>query len=265
MEIIKIVEKANQSIMEQLATEKKPGLVCPSGVSPHFDMDYPLTLRAVTVIKLHLLTLAYSGVATADFDYEKSASVIQKAGESAEKELLSACDGKNVLKGTFFITALFVACYFRLYAKNVPITEQSLSKEIAGLSAKLKPARDTKGAFVRESFDVGGALDEARSGYKTVFEISLPLYRKLIEEGMPKADVNRKTLLKLIATIDDTCMYSRQCSLVDDAKKVAEYVFENYNDENLDAMCSYFARTSLSTGGSGDLLVATILAYKIFG
>lgn len=264
MEIIEFVEKATQSIMEQLATEKKPGLVCPSGVSAHIDTDYPLTLRAVTVIKLHLLTLAYAGAVSAEFEPEKAAGVLQKAGETAEKELISTCDGKNVLKGTLFATALFAACYFRLSANNQEITEKSLSEEIAKIAACLKPARDTHGAFVRESFDVGGALDEAKSGYKTVFETSLPLYRKLIEQGESKADANRKTLLKLIATIDDTCMYSRQCSLVSDAKKIAEYVFDNYNEENLDATCSYFARTSLSTGGAGDLLIVTILAYKLF-
>ncbi len=265
MEIIEFVEKAKQSIMEQLATDKKPGLVSPTGPSAHVDMDYPLMLRGLTVINLHLLTIAYSGTVTAELEPEKAIAVIRQTGASAEKDLLEACEKTNVLKGTLFATALFASCYFRLQANGVEITEKTLSKEIATLSSFIKPERETKGAIVRESFDVGGALSEAQSGYKTVFDTALPLYRELIKTGLDKADVNKKVLLKLIATIDDTCMYTRQCSLVADAKTIADYVYNNYNDENLDAMCSYFARTSLSTGGAGDLLILTILAYKIFG
>ena len=264
MEIIEFAEKVKQSIMEQLATEKKPGLVCPNGVNPHIDIDYPLMLRGLTVINLHILTLAYAGSATAELDPEKAIQVIKKTGASAEKELLEATEGVNVLKGTFFATALFAACYFRLQSNGMEITERTLSEEIAKLAKFITPERDTKGAIVRESFDIGGALQEAQSGYETVFAVTLPMYRDLLAKGESKSDANRKVLLKLIATIDDTCMYSRQCSLVDDAKKIADYVLNNYTEENVDAMCSYFARTSLSTGGSGDLLILTILANKIF-
>lgn len=265
MEIIEFVEKVKQSIMEQLATEKKPGLVNPSGTSPHVDMDYPLMLRGLTVINFHLFTLAIAGNMIADVEPSKACAVLKASGEAVEKELIEACNGRNVLKGTLFGIAWFSACYFALQTRNEEITEKSLSEEIAKIALHLDYPKETHGALIRESYGVYGAVETAKKGYDIVFNTALPLYRELLKSGLPKSDVNRKVLLKLISLVDDTCMYQRQASLVEEAKKIADYVFNNYNEENLDAMCSYFARTSLSTGGSGDLLTLTILAYKIFG
>lgn len=265
MEIVEFVEKVKQSIMEQLATEKKPGLVNPTGISSHVDMDYPLMLRGLTVINFHLFTLAVAGTMIADLEPKKAVAILKASGEAVEKELLEACNGRNVLKGTLFAIALFSASYFSLQTRKEEITEKSLSAEIQKIASELEYPKDTHGALIRESYGVYGAIETAKNGYRVVFDTALPIYRELLKSGLPKADVNRKVLLKLIATIDDTCLFQRQASLVDDAKKIADYVFNNYNEENLDAMCSYFARTSLSTGGSGDLLTLVILANKIFG
>lgn len=263
MEIIEFTEKVRQSILEQLATPNKLGLVSPGDNDCHMDVDYPLTLRAVMVINTHLFTFANLGISLADYQYDQVASIFKKVGESAENELLNACENKNVLKGAFFAVALVTSAYFRLLQKGEP-TEKGLSEEIKNIALELPDVKGTHGADVRESYNVEGAMGSARRGYEDVFNISLPLLRQLRKQGISAVEAYEKTLLKLISITQDTCVYYRQAGLAEDIKKIADYLFNNYNEENMSAARSYFKRCNISTGGSGDLLILTILFDKLF-
>lgn len=263
MEIIEFTEKVRQSILEQLASPDKLGLVSPADNDCHLDVDYPLTLRAVIIINTHLFTFAKLGIVMEDNSYEQIANVFKKVGESAESNLLSECENKNVLKGAFFALALVTSAYFRLLQKG-EVCEQALSQEISLIAKELPDVKRTHGAEVRESYNIGGALGSARNGYADVFNISLPLLRELKKQGLNSKEVYERTLLKLISITKDTCVYYRQPGLADDIRKIADYLFENYNEENMSAARSYFKRCNISTGGSGDLLILTILFDKLF-
>lgn len=263
MKIIEFTEKVRQSILEQLAVPDKLGLVSPNNNDCHIDVNYPLTLRAVMVINTHLFTFANLGISLADYSYDQVARIFKKVGESAESELLQACDNKNVLKGTFFAVALVTSAYFYLLQKG-EVTEENLRETIQGIALELPDVRGTHGADVRESYNVEGAMGSARKGYDDVFKISLPLLRQLKKQGLSIKEVYERTLLKLISITKDTCVYYRQPGLAEDIRKIAEYLFENYNEENMNAGRSYFKRCNISTGGSGDLLILTILFDKLF-
>ena len=251
-------------MMEQLATPSKLGLVSPNCSCAHNDAVYSEYLDSIQLIATRLYDFAVAAVYTKDYSAKDAAKVFQAIGKKIEKEILDAAGGKNLLKGSFFVCSLVACACFRTQAREGQVDVASLRRTIIDIATNLEEARDTHGANVRETYGVGGALDSARDGYKYVFEVALPIYLGFLAKGLSKTETNQRVLLRLISAIDDTCVYHRTPSLADDVKKIADYLCNEFNEENLSAALSYFDRCSISTGGSGDMLTLTILLAKLF-
>ena len=263
MESIEFIEKVKQSMMEQLATPSKLGLVSPDCACAHHDVSYDDYLDVLGLISTRLYDIAAAAVLTKDDDVKRAARVAQKLGKKIEDELFEL-KGKNLLKGTFFVCALVTSAYFRVQAQEGEVTLLKLRNTMKAIAENLEEARDTNGAYARETYGISGALEEAREGYPYVFETALPIYLGFIAKGLSKTEANQRVLLRLISGLDDTCVYHRAPSLAADVKTIADYLCNNFNEENLKAALSYFDRCSISTGGSGDMLTLILILTKIF-
>ena len=260
MNPITMADFAREAMLEQLSVTPKPGLVDRRSTGAHTDLDYDLMQAAINAAAPHFVTFGQTGLFVAEKSDAELAAVMEKVGVSALESIAEVTGGVNACKGTVFALGLFITAFYRLYRLEKPRTVEAICDQIAALARHIERAKDTHGDWVNESYGVAGALGEARDGYRR-WLAALPLYRQAKAEG--EAGVAR-FFLYIVARLKDSCAYYRVgAELAENARTIADYVYDHYTQDNVDAMCSYFERCHLSTGGSGDMLTLIMLADKV--
>ena len=150
------------------------------------------------------------------------------------------------------------------------------------------------GGEVVRQYGVKGARELASEGYQALFEDWLPYYRNL--QISPLASLGRNdngtslgrndngtslgrndnapchfersreicTLLRIMATLDDTCVIHRAgYARAQEIKAEASAQAEHFDMDNLKAMCERYAAEGISPGGAADMLALTIFMDSI--
>ena len=138
--------------------------------------------------------------------------------------------------------------------------------------------RLSHGGKVVRQYGVKGARELASVGYQALFEDWLPYYRNM--QISPLASLGRNdnetslgrndkmkeicTLLRIMATLDDTCVihragYARAQAIKAEAGAMAEH----FDMDSLKAMCERYAAEGISPGGAADMLALTIFMDSI--
>lgn len=258
MNPIDMAALAVDAMRRQLALTPKPGLVDQSGTGAHTDLDYNMMLRVIDILQPHFVTFGQTGLFVAEKSDAEVSHVMQQVGEAAIEDMYAQTDGVNAYKGTVFCLGLFITAYYRLLRLSRPITADSVSAQIAALAAPITRRRDTHGDWVNETYSVGGALAEAQAGYARWLAV-LPMLRRALDE-----EDAARFFLYVVAHNADSCLYYRAgAELAQNAATIADYVYQHYTPDNVEAMCRYFERCHLSTGGSGDILTLMLLAERV--
>ena len=223
-----LADLAERALKMELDTPLKPGLVGPDSVGAHKDMDYDVMRKGIAAIRPFFARMAMAG----------TPDELRQLGIDAEAAMLAATGGVNTHRGAIF--ALGLALY------RHPMAETA--------------ARLDNGASKRREAGIRGAMQMAKEGYKELFEDWLPYYRsiKAEEYGL------QKTLLRIMATLDDTCVihrvgYERAMAVKAEAKALAE----RFDMGKLKTMCSSYAAEGISPGGAADMLALTIFLDSI--
>ena len=112
-----------------------------------------------------------------------------------------------------------------------------------------------------------GIRGEVASGFRSVQNVSLPVYRSFLDNRQSKNDAGVITLLHLIANVDDTAIYNRGgIDGLKFAKEYAKKLLENKKiptKDLIEEMDEMFIQKNLSAGGSADLLAVTYFIYEI--
>ena len=223
-----LADLAERALKMELDTPMKPGLVGPDSVGAHKDMDYDVMRKGIAAIRPFFARMAMAG----------TPDELRQLGIDAEAAMLAATGGVNTHRGAIF--ALGLALY------RHPMAETA--------------ARLDNGASKRREAGIRGAMQMAKDGYKELFEDWLPYYRgiKAEEYGL------QKTLLRIMATLDDTCVihrvgYERAMAVKAEAKALAE----RFDMGKLKTMCSSYAAEGISPGGAADMLALTIFIDSI--
>ena len=224
-----LADLAERALKMELDTPLKPGLVGPDSVGAHKDMDYDVMRKGIAAIRPFFARMAMAG----------TPDELRQLGIDAEAAMLAATGGVNTHRGAIF--ALGLALY------RHPMAETA--------------ARLDNGASKRREAGIRGAMQMAKDGYKELFEDWLPYYRsiKAEEYGL------QKTLLRIMATLDDTCVihrvgYERAMAVKAEAKALAE----RFDMGKLKTMCSSYAAEGIPPGGAADMLALTIFIDSIF-
>ena len=168
-------------------------------------------------------------------------------------------------------------------------TPAELSVKIAELSGLIEPGNDSHGANAVKEYGVKGALQLAKEGYKPLFGDWLPFYRRLAYAGLPSAvaaglrpysaaaseakrewtrpcpdstadQTLQKTLLRIMSTLDDTCVIHRVgYERAQEVKEEAKTLLEDFSKEGLREMKKRYDAEGISPGGAADMLALTIL------
>lgn len=250
-----LAHAATSAIRAELDTTPKPGLVDRHDSGSHTDMDYNLMSRSIDSLYDYFVMMARSCQAQPD------AKTLQHIGVEAESAMLKATDGVNTHRGAIFSLGLAVAAAAYLYERDGVVEPDSLQKTIVKLAQGIIPAaKSSHGTEVVRKHGVPGALEEARQGYPMLFSSWLPMYCGIAD----RAEANKKVLLSIISTLEDTNIYHRAGA--DGAKFAARAAAEtmaDYSDEAMSHLNALFIERGISPGGAADMLALTLFIFSI--
>ena len=224
-----LADLAERALRMELDTPMKPGLVGPDSVGAHKDMDYDVMRKGIAAIRPFFPCMALA----------ETPEELRQLGIDAEAAMLAATGGVNTHRGAIF--ALGLALYRQPIAETAALLDNSSSK--------------------RREAGIRGAMQMAKDGYKELFEDWLPYYRACHFERSREIC----TLLRIMATLDDTCVihragYARAQEIKAEAKTLADH----FDIEKLKEMCDRYAAEGISPGGAADMLALTIFIDSIF-
>jgi triphosphoribosyl-dephospho-CoA synthase len=271
---------AEHALRRELDTPLKPGLVGPDSSGAHTDMDYALMQKAIAALRPYWSRMAKASVPP----------LLQMIGIEAEKAMKKATGGVNTHRGAIF--ALGLALNAR--GMEVTVTEEVMQNrlcKIAGVilrnslidSALHLTAEDATASHLShgeeavKQYGVKGARALALEGYKDLWVHWLPYYRSL--RGQASSCPEQQTLLRIMATLDDTCVIHRVgYERAQEVKREAAAMLvalENYFSqgfaknqfskaiptatEMLQDLCVRYAAEGISPGWAADMLALTIL------
>ena len=265
-----LVERA---LRLELDTPGKPGLVGPDGPGAHKDMDYGTMLSGIKALRPFWSRMALAG----------SAEELRQLGIDAEAAMMAATGGVNTHRGAIFCMGLALNATGRFcqLAYNETLMQNALG-DIAGriLCNELNIKDLTK-------TPLKGARRIAASGYQILFEDWLPYYRNCSAEGpvgfsgasallnateKPTPGAELRLLLRIMSTLDDTCVVKRvgeerAQEVKKEAKAVLEEIPGQARNEGTRAwdeqLCARYAQERISPGGAADMLALTIFIDSI--
>ena len=181
-------------------------------------------------------------------------AALRLPGKIAERAMLAATGGVNTHKGVIFTLGVLCGAVGRLWtaADGFPDTDAILNEAAAmtreTLDAELPAARwNTAGEALYQKYGTWGIRGEVAYGLTAVRDISLPVFRKLVTEGLDRNHAAAVTLLHLIARVEDTNLLHRGGREgAAWARKAAEALLTSASEANTDAGCPSADKQSLS-------------------
>ena len=141
---------------------------------------------------------------------------LRPLGKRAERDMLAATGGVNTHKGAIFTLGVLCGAIGRRWTaeEGFPSVDIILDEAAAmtrqTLEAELPAARwNTAGETLYRQYGTRGIRGEVADGLPAVREISLPVFKKLLAEGLDRNHAAAVTLLHLIAKVEDTNLLHR--------------------------------------------------------
>ena len=124
----------------------------------------------------------------------------------------------------------------------------------------LRTPEDSHGRMAVSRYKIRGAREMALGGYRELFADWLPCYRACKDRPLPL----QRTLLCIMASLDDTCVLHRKGPETAEAvKREAKALLEHFSEDELKDLCARYAAEGISPGGAADMLALTIFIDTI--
>lgn len=244
-----IGELALTSMLYEVSTTPKPGLVDRSNCGAHLDMDFFTFMTSASSLRQFFDSAAETGwkAGSASRDPLSVLHALMKLGIAGERCMFRATRGVNTHKGMIFSLGL-VACAAAFVARQNTLAPEAVTETaamygrhfflkkygmeysalnsgnteeidtspaaVSARNARLQTRRQntspvTRGEEVYVRYGLLGVSGEAAAGFPSVLMIGLPAYRACRAINMPTNDALVETLLHLIAKMDDTNILGR--------------------------------------------------------
>ena len=179
---------------EAMIFEVSAGLVDRVSSGAHRDMDFFTFLTSAAALRSSFETFARIGAERATESVEELLPFLQEAGIVAEQRMFAATHGVNTHKGMIFSLGLLAGAAGWASRRAEPLGAEHLCALVGRMCHGLtdaayrhvadKPAtRRTKGEAMFLRYGVTGVRGEAESGFFTVRQYGLPVYRRRRREG----------------------------------------------------------------------------------
>ncbi|MBN1233230.1 MAG: triphosphoribosyl-dephospho-CoA synthase [Candidatus Coatesbacteria bacterium] len=265
-----IAEIANQSLILELLTEPKPGLVTRSSNGSHKDMNYKVFIDSIKLLEKY-----WYAITILPYNNNNTALIFQKAselGKEYELKMLEATGNVNTHKGLIFSMGVLTLSVSYLAFRKRIFFLNDISRTIRfflNRFYKEKMEKKTAGDKFRKVHYRGGVISEAFAGFPTVFNNSLPFFMRM-NNNLSFNEASSRTLVYLISITKDTNLWNRgKEEGLRFARRVSSRLGHSVNGNRnpgktaLTRMCKSFIDKNLSPGGSADLLALTIFLYLL--
>ena len=263
---------ATQSLLDEVCTSPKPGLVDRNNSGSHRDMDIFTFMASAAALSPYFQHCAGIGMETANLAPEETFRQLRIAGLRAEQDMFAATGGINTHKGAIFTIGILCGAAGRLWRPTENWSADGLCREISAMTKTameedFRHGGDTVGQRLYAQRGIPGIRGEAAKGLPSVAEIGLPVYCRCLENGHGKNEAGAITLLHLIADVEDTNMLSRGGQ--EGAAAGTAWAVELIRDgrepslEEIAELDVSFIRRNLSPGGCADLLAAVYFLAKL--
>ena len=269
---------AAASLIDELETWPKPGLVSHVDTGSHTDMDAGTFRRSAAAIEPFYADLAAAGAAGAAMDE------LRRIGIDAERAMLAATNGINTHRGAVFGLGLLSAAAGAVLAAERPLPSSSVPYRFAapvlGAIVRRRWGRailtgpvplHSHGTNVLRRYGAGGARAEAAAGFPRALEIGLPALRRgrRLAPGDTLAP-RVQAFFALLAAVNDTNLLHRggAAGLEYARTAASSFLAEGGIEqpgwiEAAAAVHQGFVSRRLSPGGCGDLLAITLFLERL--
>jgi triphosphoribosyl-dephospho-CoA synthase len=189
---------ATRALLDELETTPKPGLVDRNGSGAHADLSYARLHASALALEpvFAQLALAAAGASPSRVLREE----IGELGRRGERAMLRESGGTNTHRGALWALGLLVAAAASTGARDAEAIARRAG-EFARLPDRFARYGHSHGRLAAERFGARGARGEAAAGFPHVIKVALP--------GLRAAAAAPDVLLRVIATLDDTCLLHR--------------------------------------------------------
>ena len=262
-----IADAARTSLLEELHTWPKPGLVSHVDCGAHDDMDASTFVRSVEAITPYFEELARAGC-----DGEQLQQ-LRKIGCQAEQAMLHATGGINTHRGAIFSLGLLCAAAGRRTGGlEKPI--DALGRVVVstwGAALGSHSATQSHGETVHRLYGAGGARQEAACGFPSAYRVGLPALAAGERLARGHAEAARvHAIFALISALEDTnLLYRAGPSGLSYARLEASAFLGRGSVGRFDwrsdaaALHARFTARRLSPGGAADLLAVSLFLRRL--
>lgn len=268
-----IASLAIRSLLYEVCTTPKPGLVDTANRGSHKDMDLFTFANSAASLYPYFKQCYDCGYESKNKEAKETFKAIKAHAKMAENRMLKATDGVNTHKGAIFTLGILCAATGRLEKSEWKDWEKLLfiaSSMVRGIVAEdfaclTKENAKTAGQRLYLEYGITGVRGQMEAGLPAVKNYGLPILEKLLSEGKSNDYAGAITLLHLIANTTDTNMISR--SNVETQKEysvMAAELVKNGKEpslEELEDLDRKYIEKNLSPGGSADLLAVCWLLH----
>ena len=267
-----VASLAEESLLEEVRTTPKPGLVDLRNTGSHRDMNADTFAASAHALRPYFAECVRIGQRTAAAPEETTFGLLRQAGLAAETEMYRATGGVNTHKGAIFTLGILCGAMGRLW--NLEGTAAALSR-LLELSARIGTGAvgdfalggDTAGLRLYRGKGIGGIREEVARGLPSVANIGLPVFRGGLARGLSRNDAALMALLNLIAGVEDTNLYHRGGEAgAAFAKKAAAGLLKTGTfpgTARMEELDDAFIARNLSAGGCADLLAVTLFLDRL--
>ena len=261
-----IAATAVQSLIDEVRTTPKPGLVDRRNNGSHKDMDLRLFEVSAKALQTYFEACVRIGQNTAQLPPEETFPLLRTAGIEAEEAMFRATGGINTHKGAIYALGLLCGSIGRLgctdtdaiLAECQAMVSRSVAADFAAATGK------TAGERLYLQYGIRGIRGEAADGFPSVRNMGLPAFRKALEDGLSQNDAGAVTLLHLIAEAEDTNLYHRGGrDGAQWAATAAKALLPYPNNAQIAELDDAFIERNLSPGGCADLLAVTYFLHSL--
>lgn len=262
-----VSEKTGAALRKEVNTTPKPGLVDRRNSGANTDMDvstFELSIERISPFFGEMAVKAYeSGSVSRELLNE-----LVKIGKNAEKAMFAATNGVNTHKGAIFSIGLIASAYAIMKANAASYGSGFIDEclSLAGELAKVKAedgSSSSNGARVRQTFGIGGAVDEAKAGFPIVKEAIVT--KKMFKNDHP--DPWTAALLRIMSELDDTNIFKRGglqgASFVRNRAKELLSMGGELTVSALERFDNELIEKNISSGGCADMLAAAMLVEDL--
>lgn len=258
---------AAKSLLYEVCTTPKPGLVDKNNTGSHRDMDLFTFLGSCAALQPYFTKCALIGLQTAKEPPSVTFAAIRFQGRQTEQTMYSVTGGVNTHKGAIFTLGLLCAATGRCASSCAEDICAQVSAMTQGLSAAdfAQCSGKTTGEKLFARYGITGIRGQAEAGFPVLLQIGLPVLEEGLSQGLSLEESGCAALLHLMCAITDTNLIAR--SDLDTQKAVCDQVrilleaSAFPSKEQLEELDVLFTQRNLSPGGSADLLAATYFLY----